>query len=81
MMLYRNRNIKIDEKLHKKYILEVHAPVEPFFIDCAIHRIYGTDVSDDSDIENYSDQEIEAAVISCMEEDILAVELKKGIKR
>lgn len=80
-MLYRNRNIRIEKELCDKYLRDVHAPVETYFCDCAIHRTFGTDVVDDADLENYSDQEIEGAVMQCMKEDILAVSLKKEMGR
>ncbi|MCR5669660.1 MAG: hypothetical protein K6G10_01525 [Butyrivibrio sp.] len=77
-MLYRNRNLNLDKKLLYAYLIKVHAPVDKAFIDCAIHREFGVDVTSDDAIENFTDVEIEEAVKKCAKEDILAVQMRRA---
>ena len=76
-MLYRNRNLNIEQDFLEKFKAKIHAPVEKYFCDTCVHRVYGVDVVDDTDLENFTDCEIEAAVISCMKEDMVAVSIRK----
>lgn len=76
-MLYRNHNLTINKDYLEEYKARVHAPVEKYFCDTAIHRVYGVDVTEDDDLENFTDEDIENAVISCMREDMNAVSRKE----
>ncbi len=76
-MLYRGRKINISKDIFMKYLFHCHAPIEKYFVDCAMHRKYDVDVRDDEDITDFSDYQIEEAVLSCAEEDIKAVGLMR----
>ena len=68
----------VKEEYLESYKQKVHAPVEKYFCDTSVHRVFGVDVTCDDDLENFSDTEIENAIISCMKEDIVAVSIKRG---
>ena len=76
-MLYRNHNLIINKDFLEEYKLRAHAPVEKNFCDTAIHRVDGVDATEEDGLENFTDEDIEYAVISCMREDMNAVSRKE----
>ena len=77
MIAYRKRSLPVDEELIKRFEYHVHAKIEMYYCDSAIHRKYSVDVKEDDDILDFSDYEIAEVVEKCMEEDIEAVQKRR----